>query len=364
MDQEVMRRAARAHGFATVDLPAIFAAYTGSPLPGQRLFLDYCHLTAEGMRVAMAAVAARVLNLCEDDTSATWQSVLGQSAAPALPAAVEATTRLGAAIHTAHRLLPPDDAAEDVEAWLEAALAASPDIAGTLVDLVAGRAARLPIFLTRAQARNLKGPFRLGYQHGWRYPHLDAALLAAIVAVLARSGADLDQVLKPLLDSDYAVGPEGVELAHPDCLWEPLARFFPEVMTLGDQTERAFLRLPWPETHLALVADGSRAVALTITARLPAWAAMNGPSAASLAVAINGLPLGGAPLERDWGRRQIIVPASALKRGLNRLTLRWPPLPAVGTEMLARALTRLEQGLPAEMHPVFGELWSLRAATV
>ncbi|HSC21777.1 MAG TPA: hypothetical protein VLC07_08610, partial [Solirubrobacterales bacterium] len=46
-----------AAGWSAVDLRRLFADWTGSPLPGRRLFLDYCHLTVEGMEVAMAAVA-------------------------------------------------------------------------------------------------------------------------------------------------------------------------------------------------------------------------------------------------------------------------------------------------------------------
>ncbi|HEY4573455.1 MAG TPA: hypothetical protein VIJ26_05825, partial [Thermoanaerobaculia bacterium] len=61
--RELLQDASRRHGFIPVDLREIFAAHTGSNLPDRRLFLDYCHLTLEGIRVAMAAVAAEVLRL-------------------------------------------------------------------------------------------------------------------------------------------------------------------------------------------------------------------------------------------------------------------------------------------------------------
>jgi len=48
--REILRSAGRRHGFSLVDLREVFAAHTGSPLPGRRLFLDYCHLTSEGTR--------------------------------------------------------------------------------------------------------------------------------------------------------------------------------------------------------------------------------------------------------------------------------------------------------------------------
>ena len=74
MAQGLQRRAARHHGFATVDLPQIFAEYTGASLPGRRLFLDYCHLTVEGMKVAMASVTAEVLRVFGDDEPG-WQAL-------------------------------------------------------------------------------------------------------------------------------------------------------------------------------------------------------------------------------------------------------------------------------------------------
>src|SRR4029077_2211719 len=61
--REILLVAARRHGFLTVDLRRIFAEHAGPALPGRRLFLDYCHLTLEGIQVAMAAVAAAVLNV-------------------------------------------------------------------------------------------------------------------------------------------------------------------------------------------------------------------------------------------------------------------------------------------------------------
>jgi hypothetical protein len=189
-------------------------------------------------------------------------------------------------------------------------------------------------------------------------------LLTAILGVLKEWGSDLEQILRTLTASAYAVGPKGVELARPAYLWEPLARFFPEAMTFADQTEHAFLRLPWPETHLALVAKGGTAVSLTITARLPARAGLAQGSDDQVQIAANGESVASVPLTRDWERRRVSVPAESLKRGLNRLTLRWPPLTAAGTDMLEQALARLEQGLPAEVHPVFGEVWSVWAETV
>ena len=114
--QDLIRAAARRPAWACVDLPRIFADYSGAPLPGRRLFLDYCHLTVEAMHVAMAAVAAEVMRFSgmferHDD----WRSLLTRLPPIVVPPVVDATAKLGAAVHSAHRLLAVADKQASVE---------------------------------------------------------------------------------------------------------------------------------------------------------------------------------------------------------------------------------------------------------
>ncbi len=334
VDQELMRRAARRHGFRLVDLPAVFAGRRHSG--GGRLFLDYCHLTAEGIGVAMAAAASALLG----------RDVAPQR--PQVPPAVEATARLGAAIHTAHRHLPVDPRNDAVADRLREALAADPGVAATMLDVAAARAAPAPEVLTRSQQRNVASPHRLGYQHGWRFDHIDAALLDA---------------MEPLLDgaiglalASRAVGSEPVELVQPpEHLWEPAARYHPEVAPFADITVPPFLRCPWPSASLAFVAVAATDHAVEMTARLPRHAA---PGDARITV--NGRHVGQAALGRRWSATMVRMPGGAVRRGLNRLDVTWPELPPVGDAAMAEVIDRLERGQPADLHPAFGELWSVR----
>ncbi len=336
VDQEVQRRAARVHGFALVDLPAIFRDL--EPLPGRRLFLDYCHLTAEGIGVAMAAVAAELVGR---DVAA---------AGPGARAAVEATARLGAAIHTAHRLLAVDPRTAVVGHWLRAALAADPGAAEAMLDVAAARAAPVPELLTPAQQRNRTSRHRLGFQHGWRFDHLDAQLLVAIEEVL-------DGAAAPLL-ARRAVGDEPVELV-PESLWEPAARPHPEVVEFADVTVAGFLRSAWPAVALAFVAGASADHEVAVTARIPSYGR---PGTAAMSV--NGRPAGTLPVGHRWATGTVRLPAAGIRSGVNRLELAWPELPPVGSRQLDAAIERLERGLPADLHPQFGELWSVQVRRV
>lgn len=353
-----------AAGWSAVDLRRLFAGWTGSPLPGRRLFLDYCHLTAEGMEVAMAAVAAEALrHLGSGFQAATpdWRDLVRRAPDPALPPGADAAAKLGAAIHTAHRMLPVAGPIGPLLAhWIEAALDASPAAADALVDLADARTAPLATVLTAAQQRNLPSPCRLERQHGWVYDFLDAQVLAAAIAVLLRRGDPRAAEIERLLTSRLALPASGLDLAASRFHAEPLARFYPELIGERDAALRAHHRAPWPESSFVLVADRPRDLSIALTARLP-----EGDEGAerrgTVRVEVNGRWAGNLPLGSRWSTRSLTLAGALLRPGLNRLTLRWPPPPPRGEAALEAALRRLEEGLPADLHPVFGEVWSLVA---
>jgi hypothetical protein len=357
--RDLLRDAARSHGFVAVDLREIFQQHTGEALPGRRLFLDYCHLTSEGIHVAMAAVAAEVLNLSGMlDSDVNWRSLLSSLPVPEISPEAEATARLGAAIHTAHRLLPVGSKGPILEHWLAAALAASPGVEEAMLDLAEARCAPGPAVLTAAQQRNLASSYRLLFQHGWRWDYLDADLLEAIQAVLERRGRPVGERISSLLLRYHAISIAGADLVEPPYLWEPLERFYPEVMRFADLSERAMFRSPWPESSFCLVCDGEREVEIEPTLRLPTPA---GARTGRVGIAINGEEIGGMDATERWSRRLLTIGRRLLRPGLNRLTLRWPAPEADGEAALRAAAERLERGLAADLHPVFGEVFSLIA---
>jgi hypothetical protein len=132
-----------------------------------------------------------------------------------------------------------------------------------------------------------------------------------------------------------------------------LERFYPEVMDFEDLARRATLRSPWPETSFCLICEGERDVEIEATLRLP--------FAGSIGITVNGEEVGTVDAKERWTRTTFRIDRKDLRRGLNRLTLRWP-LPATdGKAALAAAVERLEVGIAADVHPVFGEVFSLIA---
>lgn len=230
-DRALLREAARRPYFVAIDLREVFRLYTGSPLPDRRLFLDYCHLTSEGMHVAMAAVAAEVLDLSGMiEEPPPWSALLQHLDPPKITPAAEALARFAAAIHTAHRLLTVGPKRPILEHWCEAALDADPGIAEAMLDFIDIRtAAPCPAVLTAAYGRNYRSPYRLLLQHGLRWDYLDALLIEAIVAVLERRGHHVRDRVDRMLSER-----------------EPLEQPFPDVMSFEDLPRRAVPRRVWP----------------------------------------------------------------------------------------------------------------------
>jgi hypothetical protein len=370
--------AADRHRWTPVDLRPLFAAWTGSALPGRRLFLDYCHLTSEAMHVAMAAVAAAAVALRpvaptgSTPREADPLDLARRLRPPDVSPEAEATARLGAALHGAHRLLPIQawgcrQETSILEHWCRAALAASPGVAAAMLDLARARLAPLPAVLTGAGRRILGSPYRLGLQHGLKWDGLDGEVLLAMAAALREAGAPEAEAMEEALRPAGDLPEDGRELApHPEHgirhLAEPLARPYPEVMDLPDLPGRATLRCPWPETSFWLPLRDPAPLVLRLAARLPPIPGLPACRRGRAALLVNGEPAAELPLGERWTRCALRVPAAALRPGLNRITIRWPMPPPVGAEALEAARRRLARGVEADLHPIFGEVFSLRAA--
>ena len=355
----LLRRAAARHGFAVVDLPRLFAGHeTGaSSLPGRRLFLDYCHLSAEGIELAMAAVAGKVLERRGESP------VEIARAGPGAEPAAEALARLGAAVHGSHRLLTNGDKRAYLERWCREALVADPKIVGALRDLLGARVAPSPAILTAALERNLASHHRLLLQHGWRWHHLDVELIEAMCAALEAAGHAVRDEVEASLLRHHGVGPEGVDLSRPPYLWEPLERFYPEAMAPRGMTGRATYRSPWPESSFCLIAGGECDIELELIARLPAIAGAPEAHRGEIGARLNGRDIASVAAGESWSRHPIRLPRRDLRPAINRLTLVWPALPPYGDQALEHAIRRLENGVEADLHPVFGEVFSLVART-
>jgi hypothetical protein len=348
--QRALREGGAAHGFAVVDLPRLFAAHGGSPLPGRRYFLDYCHLTPEGMAVSMAAVAARVLG-----AAAPAGADFLRAEHCAVPAALEARARFMAALYTRH-WTATDEEAPVFAHWIDAALEASPDVADTMLGYLATRCAPPAALMFSARQQALFGSVGRPERHIWSAPHLDPAAVREVSAALERRGRAAALETENALVRHHAVRDRPLDLLAAVYQWGLTDQ--PRANSSLRHNPPAFYAARTPRSHFALVVESAEPLRLELAARLPV---IEQARVGELVLRVEGKPAARVPLGGAWQRHVIELPASLLRRGINRLTLEWPPLPPEGDAALRRIGLRLDQRVGVDLHPVFGELMTLTA---
>ncbi|MCC6750406.1 MAG: hypothetical protein IT371_22270 [Deltaproteobacteria bacterium] len=350
---------------ALVDLREVFRTHLGTPFAGRRLFLDYCHFTLEGMKVAMAAVTAAVLRVTgavEQDLDVT--RLLRELPEPACPPAVDARAKLLTAVATAHLygVLGLRDEEDLVTYWLEQAVNAYGGVLHTMKDLATARMAPLPPALTvarqRVDASEVTVPARLWAPIHARAPgtrlelaFVDGRVFEALCSVLEKAGRGARAELDALAVRYHGARQRPLDLASPayrSRIWSEYG---------SQHTDLSLYRSIWHRAEFHLAADGRGDVGLELTARLPA---VEGARQGTAQLSVNGASLGEVRLSERWSKHALRIPARTLRSGFNTVAVAWP-LPGDGTAPLRHAVERLEQGLPAHLVPVMGEVFSLLA---
>jgi hypothetical protein len=211
--------------------------------------------------------------------------------------------------------------------------------------------------MTAEQQRLFHSPYLLQHQHGWRYNHLDAEMIQAILTALAeRDPLWAEAALKSLVQNAALSRGNPVSLLDPYYDAEPLRRFFPEVIPTPDLTGWALYRAAWPVSRFCFVMAGPADVVLETSTRLVTPAPQNSPAQLEM----NSRQIGEIPVGLGWSGQRIVVDGRYLRRGLNELAICWP-FPVVEKEAKwQETIGRLEKGFDGHLHPVFGEIERLQ----
>jgi hypothetical protein len=358
MVQRMLRTLRHRAGITVVDLPEVFRQHLGGALPDRRVFLDYCHLTSRGMRVAMAEVAAALhLQLAGKAIAASDLAVAVQ-----VEPAVEAEAFLGAALHNAHL----GQRREIVRWFCESALAAAPEVAAPFMKRFAHlQMQRTPVWMCQAfleirdHARHGLKKYSSPYAYG-AYQVFDEVVLDEMAGALealepgarerlreariaqrsVRAGRPVD-----LLDPYYAPWD-----GHREASWRLLAE--------RGLARCNFFRAYLLEFSFTFVARGDEPLVLTMTCRRFPRHAADAPCA----ITINGVPHGELNLGGRWRTFTVPVAAQCLNAGVNRVVIRWPPPANQDQEERERLAADVADGLLPFFLPVLGEIASFTAA--
>jgi hypothetical protein len=347
--QKALRGCVLPGRIAVVDLPQCFAAWQHGELPGRRLFLDYCHLSLEGIRVAMAATALEVAALlgCGRPLPGLESLV---NAAPPLSPRIEAIAHFGGALHSAHW----GQSSSFVSYLCHEAARRSPEIAHAMRVYLELQTRRTPAWACAAaeQLSAFATSFLPGYivhESQSETKLFDSILLSAIADALEDNGLSSRGFLEELRKEERALSDRPHDLldlyyraSWMDLNWLEWPSHFRRAYTPTS-------RYPW-------VSRTQREVAFALTCRRKG---ADGPG--ECRVRINGTCVAHRPLTPAWSNLHFSAPTDLVQSGVNWLEIDWPLDLPDGEQEIEHIALEHEQGRIVPLLPVFAEISSLSA---
>ena len=354
--QEVMRRESAECGYQVVDCPALFKQYLNGEIPDRRLFVDYCHLTTEGIQLTMGAAASCVLRSMKG-IDVPWYALVNNQMAPS--AKTEAEASFLAAIHSAHRWQPFDV----TRYFCQRAVDLSPHMVELMLSYIELQTrSSAPIRMSEAEDKILRTGSPLIHHYLFRNndKRLDKLLIAAMEEVLEGIGVPAKERVISVRREEHSVKNETIDLLNYFYLsaanqpQELEAVSFSKVRLDSDvRYYRAF----WPCSKFIFIGEAGSPVHLALTCRLPKPA----PREDKISIEINGTPQAEMTISTDWSVWDILISGEAVQEGLNEVAVRWP-MPEFRTEeALSKVTMRLCYQKFPDFYPVFGEIHTFTA---
>lgn len=329
-----------------LDLADRFCQWLGGALPDQRLFMDYCHLSLEGARVAMASVAAMIAPLLEG-TEASWRSLAEGCPQPAPE--VVARGHFLAAVHNASW----GQGSEVVEHHCRAAARHDSMLlpAAALTEF-SGR--RSPPIMASSYAELVpSGDLPLLYRLASLESRLYPVLTDGLVRAFSHADSEMATRLASVRDADHDVGHRELDLLSPRNHITSWVQ--PEA---GWRERSVFFKAHTIETCFWFWQTRPVDLRFEITCRLPRC-----EQDPSLGISANERRASAIPLTNRWVSHRFEVAADRFQPGLNSLVLRWPlPRNYDGATALQRLADNLEMGGAVEFYAVLGEIASFTVA--
>lgn len=352
--QKVLREELPQFKAQIIDVPALFKEYLNDQLPGRRLLIDYCHLTTEGVQVAMGAAASCVLRVLKG-VEVPWYTLTGEHIAP--PPEVEAEASFLAAIHNAHWYQPY----EVVRHYCRRALSYSPHVAELMLAYIQLQTQNhTPMLMSEADERihRVGSPLIHHYLFRTNGKLLDRVLLEAMVEALAEAGIEARDRLDSLRREEHSAHRTTINLI--DYYYSASANQPHEVAWMIELKDRGFpqyYKAYDTESRFVFVGEAGCPLLLSLACRLPQSATGD----AKISLDVNGGFQGEMTIGREWTTWDIEIDGEALREGLNEIVVHWPIPEFEGTAALERIVLNMCRKKFPDFYPVFGEIHSFTA---
>lgn len=339
MSREWLKKMTVKYGFHCVDLPAIFQHHLGGALPGRQLFLDYCHMTEEGITLAVTHIA-----------NAAVKALYPAAAAPGsipprqLSAGQKAMAHIFAAMHNAHNGQPQEIVTYHCRMAVQ--------LSGTVNGFVKQYAALASRKVSNVIGKNYEAILANGYAEQYSNGHLllhprgekamDISLVDIMVNVMQETGTDIRSAVERCRITEHAAAATNL-----------LAPYYALHNYQDAGVPRsAYYKCTQPESTFYYITGGAAAATLTACAR------HTGAYAGTLPVNVyvNDVLIAFWELAADWQTYRCAIPAEHLRTAVNRIRLCSKPVAALP---LAAPPQPALSSLYDLLYPAFGEIHSL-----
>ena len=345
--QQTIRERAAAHGVHVVDLPREFTRYLEGEAAGRNLFLDYCHLSLEGIKISMALTAETLLPLLHYANKPFKE--LAQVDLK-VGAKLNAEAHFLAAVHNANW----GQRIDIVRHHVRTALKWDRGIARMMQLFLDFHVRRVPSILCRSfnQLCDLKSipAINLLYNHAVDQKFLNTTLMTAVADGLEEFGIPTRAPLDSLIVKEHAVKDRVVNLTDTlyatGCFSRPLVDRRPE-----------FYKATARNTTFPLVCDKLQPLNFTLTMKAPEA----GPEQ-TVSLRLNGTPFAEVPATNGWTTATLTAPANLFRSGLNQVEICWPMAIWSREKHREHIADCIEAGEPAEITPIFGLIHRFQVA--
>lgn len=332
-----------------VDIASVMQQHLDGNLPGGDMFLDYCHMSYEGLQISMEATANALLSV---EAKSNGMRVSRKTVDALRPSdEINAYAHFCAAVHNGHF----GQSYERLLAICNDALDASMSIKEAMLQYIDFTTRCLPNYFCKSFKDFIQNDFVRQYDGGTGFLSrrngkvMDLKLVDAIVAALKEHGTDVEDQVKRLRKSEHGANARMINLLK--------SYYSTETHYTQKGAQKKYYQSFLMQSRFTLVAEGNRPVTLTLTYR-------NGDveePESEVTVYINGEPVAILPAEKKWRTMDVTIDAAYIKDGVNELRLEWPPVLPSGAPTIDEETIISEHLLYEYLFPVFGELFRLTA---
>jgi hypothetical protein len=352
--QNALRDIASAPRNFVIDLPHLLSRYLNNTLPNRRIFLDYCHLTAEGINVAMAAVASKVLvSLTGQDIPP--QNLQDRSFSPAPK--VEGKACFLAAVHNAHFY----QSCDLVHYWCARALEFWPECAEIMRRVIDFQTRRVPIMACKSviELFDLDELGTLRYLLRGGEQRLDLVLSEAVVKSVKAIGFDIGKGVLDLRVKEHSTstGPkELTDFYYSSAIPGPSERAWTSrSLPTNRGSHSIYASAFWETSKFVFIGEKAQPIGLRFTYRVPTSSLCD----RAVEIDVNGHQVAQAPADPTWRTLEMLIESNYVVDGANEIVITWPDEVDSSEVQLSRAADALGARRLPYFYRVYGEIHTL-----